>query len=84
MAIAPPRSCPVTVIGAVSCPRLRKFLLVREKRSGAICTLRLTRPGVDAGQFHPGTVLLCAPVGGDDFSFAGAAPTAPTPMTPSL
>lgn len=61
----------VVVVGAASVAAWGKSLLGREKRSGAICAVRLTRHGAKATQFTTGQVLSCTPTGPHEFEYEG-------------
>jgi len=64
-------SVKVVVVGAASVAAWSKSLLGREKRSGAICAVRLTRHGAKATQFTTGQVLSCTPTGPHEFEYEG-------------
>lgn len=69
----------VVVIGAVPVLLWRKSLLAREKDSGAICAVRLTKHGAAADQFTPGMQLDCTAVQSAVFEYDGSAPLTLTP-----
>lgn len=69
----------VLVIGAVPVLLWRKSLLAREKDSGAICAVRLTKHGAAAEQFTPGMQLECTAITNGLFEYDGGAPLTLTP-----
>lgn len=69
----------VIVIGAAPVRLWRKSLLGREKESGAICAVRLTKHGAAADQFTPGMQLDCIAITSAVFEYDGSAPLTLTP-----
>lgn len=61
----------VVVVGPAAMVAWGKSLLGREKGSGAICAVRLTRHGAKATQFTTGQVLQCTPTGLNEFQYEG-------------